>query len=263
MATCCEEQEERAAELRKMRRDATELQESRLLFRGLERDSILRGTALCEPCEPCEPAAPEGEDGEQSDGEDGFLALRAKRLNALREKASKDAARRAQGYGVYSVLSEDPTFAQLRGRHLSIVHLVKANDELSAAIDSYLSRVAADYSHFKLYRTEGRESLLDFAGLGGPKPALLAFKAGAVVTALEVTAEDCDDLTEAVVSWLRTLREDFTVSTASDDEEAAASSFCGKAGCGRTFPHEHVEWRKEAVEGSSDAESDSDLGSNT
>lgn len=254
MSTCCEEQEARAAELRNIRREATELQESRLLFRGLERDNILRGSALCEPCEP----APD-DDGEQSDGEDDFAALRAKRMNALRDKASKASERKAKGYGAYSALAEDPDFAQLRGRHLSIVHLAKRDDEPSDAVDDYLSRVAPEYARFKLYRTEEHAALLDFVGSGRPPLRLLALKAGALLTALELTADDRDDVIEAVVGWLHSLRDNFAPGAESDDDEATSASFCGKAGCHRTFAHEHVEWKRKAADGSSEAGSDSEF----
>ncbi|KAG8464631.1 hypothetical protein KFE25_009999 [Diacronema lutheri] len=260
--TCCEEQEAHAAELRSMRRDATELQEARLLFRGLERTNMLRSgrleATLTEPCELADREGPEGK-ADDDDGDEDFAALRAKRMHALRDRAAKEAERKAHGFGTYCILADDASFAQLRGRHVSVVHLCEAGDELSNAVDSYLARVAPEYARFKLYRAGTHELLLEHIGRAGPPPILVALKAGALVDVLDPSSDDCDDLIEAVACWLHVLRERFANAAGSDDDdETTAASYCGKKGCGRTFPHEHVEWKAQAR--SSDEEPASDPG---
>jgi hypothetical protein len=129
---------------------------------------------------------------------------------------------------------------------VSIIHLVKDTDQVSDGVDGYLSRVAADYQQFKMYRTGEHELILDFIGHVGPSPLLVAFKAGSLIDLLSPTTYDRDDIAEAVAGFLANVRERFETRVMGEEEEdeEGHASFCGKQGCGRAFPHEHVEWRK-------------------
>jgi hypothetical protein len=257
--SCCEEQEAQIAERRKAVRSATEEQESRLMHRGIERDAILRsvhtGETICGPCD-------EDGDGDEDDFggyDDDIEAVRAQRLDAMRATANKEAELRAQGYSTYCVLASDPSFRQLRGCHVSVVHIVQSGDPVSDGTDGYLTRVAGEFKRFKFYRTEDADALLEYAGRDGPAPLVVAFRGGKLIAVLELVSDERDDVTEALASFLSRLREGNDRAADSDDEEAVAS-FCGKKGCGRTFPHEHVEWsgKKAAETGSSSGLSDSE-----
>ncbi|KAJ1622587.1 hypothetical protein T492DRAFT_1061297 [Pavlovales sp. CCMP2436] len=257
----CQIKEARDAGIRSARRAASKEQESRLLFRGVARDEILRGThtaaAVCAPCE----AAESGEEGggEEEEDDDAFAALHARRMNEMRVKATNESDRARRGYGAYSLLSEDPSLPQVRGRHLSVVHLAQSGDESSTALQNYLARHAPDYKRFKVYRAEAHEEVLELIGATGRPPALVALKSGALVATLHLRPGDCDDLVESVGRWLNALRERFDGAAGSDEEEEEeeASNYCGKKGCGRNFPHEHVEW-KQAKAGDATPSSDSD-----
>ena len=247
--SCCEEQEAQLAERRKAVRSATDEQESRLMQRGLERDAILRSVHTGETiCAPCDRDGAEREDDFGDGDEDDLEAIRAQRLDAMRATATKEAERRAQGYGAYCVLAPDPSFRQLRGRHVSVVHITQRDDPVSDGTDGYLTRVAGEYKRFKFYRTEDADALLEYMGRDGPAPLAVAFRGGKLVAALELASDERDDVTDALASFLARLREGHDRAPDSDDDEAVAS-FCGKRGCGRTFPHEHVEWSGKKASG--------------
>lgn len=254
--SCCEEQEAQLAERRKAVRSATEEQEARLMQRGIERDAILRSVHTGETiCGPCEDDGVEAEDDFGGVGdEDGLEAIRARRLDAMRATANKDAELRAQGFGAYCVLAPDPSFRQLRGRHVSVVHIARSADPVSDGTDGYLARVAGEFKRFKLYRTEDADALLEYAGRDGPAPLAVAFRGGKLISALELAGDERDDVTDALASFLSRLREAHERAPDSDDDDAAAS-FCGKKGCGRTFPHEHVEWSGKKAAGAGDGHS--------
>lgn len=253
--SCCEEQEAQLAERRKAVRSATEEQESRLMQRGLERDAILRSVHTGETlCAPCDDDGDDADDDFGGDDADNLEATRARRLDMMRASANKDVERRAQGFGAYCVLAPDPTFRQIRGRHLSVVHVAQSGDPVSDGTDGYLTRVAGDFKRFKFYRTEDADALLEYMGRDGPAPLAVAFRGGKVVSALELASDERDDVTDALASFLARLREGHDRAADSDDDEAVAS-YCGKKGCGRTFPHEHVEWSGKKASGAGDGNS--------
>lgn len=194
------------------------------------------------------------------DPADDLDGIRERRMRALRQAAQEKRLRQRQGFGEYCLVQKATMSSQLSPQFVSIVHVVGDDAATALTVDEHLRAMAPRYPTIKFLRAQDAADLPESLAQLRPPPLLLAARGTQVLAVLSTTSDD-EEPEERIDSWMSRFQERREADEELSENDECAESYCGKPGCSRRYPHEHVPWRRpeDDVESAADSQASDDV----